>query len=123
MRITQRKLRQRLKRRRKKYKNRKVTAIFQPHTFTRTKAFLQEFADALSQADTVYLCDIFGSAREDQGSLTIEQLQQLINGSHLMNEGDIDGLQAHEHEVLLFMGAGDIQKYQKAYEISQKKSG
>lgn len=40
-----------------------------------------------------------------------------------MNEGDIDGLQAHEHEVLLFMGAGDIQKYQKAYEISQKKSG
>ncbi|MFB4210611.1 UDP-N-acetylmuramate--L-alanine ligase [Shouchella sp. JSM 1781072] len=106
----------------KKYKDRKVTAIFQPHTFTRTKAFLQEFADALSQADTVYLCDIFGSAREDQGSLTIEQLQQLIDGSHLMHESKIEQLQVHEHEVLLFMGAGDIQKYQKAYEISQKKS-
>ncbi|GAF21234.1 LOW QUALITY PROTEIN: UDP-N-acetylmuramate--alanine ligase [Bacillus sp. JCM 19047] len=107
----------------KKYKNRKVTAIFNHILLHEQKLFCQEFADALSQADTVYLCDIFGSAREDQGSLTIEQLQQLINGSHLMNEGDIDGLQAHEHEVLLFMGAGDIQKYQKAYEISQKKSG
>jgi len=49
----------------KKYPNKEVIAIFQPHTFTRTRMFLQEFADSLNDADQVYLCDIFGSAREE----------------------------------------------------------
>lgn len=47
---------------RQKYPNRQVVAVFQPHTFTRTQAFLQGFADSLNLADEVYLCDIFGSA-------------------------------------------------------------
>ena len=38
------------------------------------EAFLQDFADALNGADKVYLCDIFGSAREKQGGLTIHDL-------------------------------------------------
>ncbi|WP_337019629.1 UDP-N-acetylmuramate--L-alanine ligase, partial [Oceanobacillus massiliensis] len=42
---------------RKKYPTKQVVAIFQPHTFTRTKTFLQEFADSLNEADDVYLCD------------------------------------------------------------------
>ncbi|ALA54310.1 UDP-N-acetylmuramate--L-alanine ligase [Shouchella clausii] len=100
----------------KKYHDREVTAIFQPHTFTRTKTFLNEFAEALSQADHVYLCDIFGSAREEQGSLSIEQLQALVDGAKLLTEAEIETLKGHGESVLLFMGAGDIQKYQKAYE-------
>src|SRR5699024_9789379 len=50
---------------RKKYPDKNLVAIFQPHTYSRTKAFIQEFADSLNEADHVYLCDIFGSAREN----------------------------------------------------------
>ncbi len=99
-----------------KYPDKEVVAIFQPHTYTRTQTFLKEFADSLGHADAVYLCDIFGSAREDKGNLTIENLQERIDNSHIIREETIDLLSKHTNSVLLFMGAGDIQKYQKAYE-------
>jgi len=100
----------------KKYPNKEVIAIFQPHTFTRTRMFLQEFADSLNDADQVYLCDIFGSAREESGKLSIEDLQGRIDGAHLLQLDETSVLQQHKDSVLIFMGAGDIQKFQKAYE-------
>ncbi len=99
-----------------KYEGRNVVAIFQPHTFTRTKTFLHDFATSLKQADTVYLCDIFGSARENSGQLTVEDLRSLIEGASLLTEDSVDILKKHENSVLVFMGAGDIQKFQQAYE-------
>lgn len=100
---------------RKKYPNKEVVAIFQPHTFSRTKAFLQEFADVLNLADQTYLCDIFGSIRENQGELSINDLLKLVDGAHLIDENSVEQLQKHDNTVLLFMGAGDIQKILKAY--------
>lgn len=99
-----------------KYPERNVIAIFQPHTFTRTKTFLDDFAESLSTANAVYLCDIFGSARENVGELSIENLREKINNSEIITEDTIDKLSKHDKSVLLFMGAGDIQKYQEAYE-------
>ncbi|WP_100399908.1 UDP-N-acetylmuramate--L-alanine ligase [Bacillus sp. FJAT-44742] len=99
-----------------KYPEREVVAVFQPHTYTRTSRFLDEFAESLKVADSVYLCDIFSSAREQNGKLTIEDLQDKIPNSKLITEKTIDQLKKHEDGVLLFMGAGDIQKFQKAYE-------
>ncbi|MUK86807.1 UDP-N-acetylmuramate--L-alanine ligase [Ornithinibacillus sp. L9] len=104
----------------KKYPNKSIVAIFQPHTFTRTKTFLQEFADSLSKADHVYLCDIFGSAREDNGQLTIHDLQKLIDSSSVIDLSNTEVLQEYEDSVLIFMGAGDIQKFQQAYEETLK---
>jgi UDP-N-acetylmuramate--alanine ligase len=102
---------------RKKYPGKKIVAIFQPHTFTRTKTFLQEFADSLSLADDVYLCDIFGSVREENnGKLTIHDLQKLLDGSTLLHLDSTEVLGEYENSVLIFMGAGDIQKFQQAYE-------
>ncbi|MGO4888748.1 UDP-N-acetylmuramate--L-alanine ligase [Anaerobacillus sp. MEB173] len=99
-----------------KYPDREIVAIFQPHTFTRTKTFLDEFANSLKKADVVYLCDIFSSARENSGNLTIQDLLDKIPGAKLINEADIHQLSKHHQSVLLFMGAGDIQKFQHAYE-------
>ena len=101
---------------RKKYPNKDVVAVFQPHTFSRTQAFLDEFADALSKADHVFLCEIFGSIREDTGELTIQDLINRIDGSALIDENSIDVLEKFDNAVILFMGAGDIQKIQRAYE-------
>lgn len=99
-----------------KYPDRDIVAVFQPHTFSRTQTFLQEFADSLSQADQVYLCEIFGSARENHGKLTIENLQEKIEGAEIITEEDTSILKKHENGVIIFMGAGDIQKFQEAYE-------
>lgn len=100
----------------KKYPDKNVIAIFQPHTYSRTKTFIQEFADSLNDADYVYLCDIFGSAREQSGKLTINDLQRLIPESHLLDIANIEELKNYKDDVLVFMGAGDIQKFQQAYE-------
>lgn len=101
---------------RQKYPDRNIVAVFQPHTFTRTQTFLNEFAESLSLADNVFLCEIFGSARENHGKLTIKDLQEKIEGSELLSEDDTSPLLQLENSVILFMGAGDIQKFQKAYE-------
>lgn len=100
---------------RKKYPNKEVVAIFQPHTFSRTKAFLNEFAEVLNLADQTYLCDIFGSIRENDGELTINDLLALVDNGQLISEADVSVLKKHDNAVLLFMGAGDIQKVLKAY--------
>ncbi|QDI91211.1 UDP-N-acetylmuramate--L-alanine ligase [Salicibibacter halophilus] len=101
---------------RSKFPEREIVAVFQPHTFTRTVTFIQEFADVLRLADVVYLCDIFGSTRERKGQTRIEDLLNLIPEAQLLQLDDMDTLANHDDSVLLFMGAGDIQKYQSAYE-------
>ncbi|GGA82433.1 UDP-N-acetylmuramate--L-alanine ligase [Ornithinibacillus halotolerans] len=101
---------------RKKYPDREIVAIFQPHTFTRTKTFLQEFADSLNEADYVHLCEIFASAREESGQLTIHDLEKLVTNSSILELATVDELKKYDNAVLIFMGAGDIQKFQKAYE-------
>ncbi|AYC29877.1 UDP-N-acetylmuramate--L-alanine ligase [Paenisporosarcina cavernae] len=100
---------------RQKFPDKEVIAIFQPHTFSRTKTFLQEFADSLSLADHVYLCDIFSSARESEGDLSIQDLSDLIPNCQLLTTDSIDVLEKHHEAVHLFMGAGDVQKFQRAF--------
>ncbi|HDG5358538.1 TPA: UDP-N-acetylmuramate--L-alanine ligase [Staphylococcus aureus] len=100
---------------RKKYPHKEVVAVFQPHTFSRTQAFLNEFAESLSKADRVFLCEIFGSIRENTGALTIQDLIDKIEGASLINEDSINALEQFDNAVILFMGAGDIQKLQNAY--------
>lgn len=101
---------------RKKYPKKEVIAIFQPHTYTRTAMFLDDFASSLKAADQIYLCDIFSSAREESGELTVQDLIDIIPGSQYIDLDSVSELAKYEDAVLIFMGAGDIQKYQKAYE-------
>lgn len=101
---------------RQKYPEREIVAIFQPHTFTRTQTFLEDFAESLRQSDKVYLCDIFGSARENQGKLSIDDLIEKIDGSQLITEETTELLKGHKGAVLVFMGAGDIQKFEELYQ-------
>jgi UDP-N-acetylmuramate--alanine ligase len=105
---------------RQKYPNNEIVAVFQPHTFSRTQAFLEEFASSLDTADKVYLCEIFGSARENQGKLTIKDLQEKIEGAEILAEENTSILKNHENAIVIFMGAGDIQKFQDAYEKQYK---
>lgn len=102
---------------RQKYPDKEIIAVFQPHTFTRTQTFLMEFAQSLSEADRVFLCEIFGSAREIHGQLTVNDLKDKISGAQILQEEDMSPLLQLKDSVIIFMGAGDIQKYQRAYEV------
>lgn len=102
---------------RQKYPKKEIIAVFQPHTFTRTIALMDDFAEALDLADQVYLCDIFGSARETQGDVKIEDLGAKIHkGGQVIKEDNMSPLLDYENAVVIFMGAGDVQKFEQAYE-------
>ncbi|MCQ8260111.1 UDP-N-acetylmuramate--L-alanine ligase [Streptococcus suis] len=103
---------------RQKYPSKELVAIFQPHTFTRTIALLDEFATALNGADAVYLAQIYGSAREtDNGQVKIEDLAAKINKKGgLITVENTSPLLDHDNAVYVFMGAGDIQSYEYSFE-------
>ena len=103
---------------RQKYPSKEIVAIFQPHTFTRTIALLDEFAEALNEADAVYLAQIYGSAREvDHGDVKVEDLAAKINKpAKVVTVENVSPLLDHDNAVYVFMGAGDIQLYERSFE-------
>ncbi|EFY02071.1 UDP-N-acetylmuramate--L-alanine ligase [Streptococcus dysgalactiae] len=103
---------------RQKYPNKEIVAIFQPHTFTRTIALLDDFALALNEADSVYLAQIYGSAREvDKGEVKVEDLAaKLTKPSKVVTVDNVSPLLDHDNAVYVFMGAGDIQLYERSFE-------
>lgn len=102
---------------RQKYPDKKLVAVFQPHTYSRLIAYLDEFAQTLDRADEVYLTPIFSSAREQSGSVSSEDLgAKISHGGTVITQDDLTPLQAEHDAVLVFMGAGDIQKYEREYE-------
>ena len=95
---------------RRKYEGKEIIAIFQPHTYTRTAKFLNEFAESLETADKVFLCPIFASVREKEKIVGIEDLQKVTKDAQIINsENDFDKLN-FDNSVFLFMGAGNINK-------------
>ena len=97
------------------YKDKKITGIFQPHLYTRTRDFYQEFADSLSLLDEVILTEIY-PARE----LPIESISSRLIYDHLhpgvekelcKKEDLLDLLKQKKIEVLMTLGAGDIENY------------
>lgn len=97
------------------YHDRHITAIFQPHLYTRTRDFYAEFADALSQLDEVILCDIY-PAREQPipgvtSQLIYDRLRPGVEKSMIHKE-DVPALvRSRDFDVLIILGAGDLDNY------------
>jgi len=92
----------------------RVICIFQPHTYTRTKALLSEFAEALTLADVALLADIY-AAREvnESGVSSADIAAKLENGIYLPTFSDIEGWlkeNVRSGDIILTVGAGDIYK-------------
>ncbi|MFL1696452.1 UDP-N-acetylmuramate--L-alanine ligase [Weissella kandleri] len=103
---------------RQKFPDRQLIAVFQPHTFSRTIAYLDEFAQSLDLADQVYLTEIFASAREEHGNISSADLGSKINkfGGIISPENVAPLMQYDQAPVVVFMGAGDVQNTEFAYE-------
>ncbi len=106
-----------------KYPFKKIIIYFQPHTYTRTISFLKDFAMALSLSDKVYLREIFSSAREIDKTISIYDLAKLIDKCEVINDNSyIEIFKKHPNCVIIFMGAGDIDKYCNLYLDNLKKN-
>ena len=97
------------------YQDKKIAAIFQPHLYTRTRDFYQEFADALSLLDTVYLCDIYPARELPISGVTSELIYDNLREGiekHLIHKEDVlDVAKKHDFNVLMVLGAGDIEGF------------
>jgi UDP-N-acetylmuramate--alanine ligase len=94
------------------YKDRHITAIFQPHLYTRTRDFYQDFADALSQLDEVILTEIY-PAREQPiegvtSQLIYDRLRPGIEKQIVSKDQVIDLVKDRSFDVLVILGAGDL---------------
>lgn len=94
------------------YSNRKITAIFQPHLYTRTRDFYKDFADALSQLDEVILCDIY-PAREQPipgvtSKLIYDNLAEGVEKSMIKTDEVLDLVKSRDFDILVILGAGDL---------------
>ena len=102
---------------RQQYPDKKIIAVFQPHTFSRTIALMDDFAKSLSLADKVYLTPIFSSIREHNGKVSSADLgKKIAKGGEVINMDNMSPLLDFHNDVVVFMGAGDIQKYEIEYE-------
>ena len=97
------------------YRNRKITAIFQPHLYTRTRDFYKEFEDALSQLDEVILTNIY-PAREEPipgvtSQLIYDNLAADVKKQMIQKDDVLELVKNRDFDVLIILGAGDLDNY------------
>lgn len=94
------------------YRDRKITAIFQPHLYTRTRDFYQEFADALSQLDEVILTEIYPARELPIEGVTSELIYNNLRPGvekQIVRKDDVLNLiKSRTFDVLIVLGAGDL---------------
>lgn len=98
------------------YPHQKLWCVFQPHTYTRTKAFLKDFAKALSLADHVILADIYPARETDDLGISSKDLQAEIQKlgtvcDYFPTFKEIENFilkSCHPEDLLITMGAGDV---------------
>ncbi|MBC6369302.1 UDP-N-acetylmuramate--L-alanine ligase [Lactobacillus kullabergensis] len=101
---------------RQKFPQKKLVVVFQPHTFSRTKKYAKDFEKILRNVDKAYVTPIYASAREANGDISSSDLVAKIPGSEVIDLDNIADLAQNRNSVIVFMGAGDIQKYEDALE-------
>ena len=97
------------------YKNRKITAIFQPHLYSRTRDFYKDFADALSNFDEVILTEIY-PARElpiegVTSKLIYDNLKPGVEKSMIKKDDVLNLVKNRDFDVLITLGAGDLDNF------------
>ncbi|MGN0342330.1 MAG: UDP-N-acetylmuramate--L-alanine ligase [Roseburia sp.] len=104
------------------YPHNRIVCVFQPHTYSRTKAFYQDFGEALSLADLVILADIYAAREKNTEGITSELILQELKkrGTECIYLPDFAAIEKYlsekimNNDLLITMGAGDV------YQIGEK---
>jgi UDP-N-acetylmuramate--alanine ligase len=108
------------------YPERKITGVFQPHLYSRTRDFADDFARSLSLLDDVILLDIYPAREEPIPGVTSEIIFDKISSKEkvLLKKGELlDFLQQKKLDVLVTLGAGDIEHLLPAIREMLEKRG
>ena len=109
------------------YPGKKITGIFQPHLYSRTRDFTEGFARSLEKLDELILLDIYPAREkpiEGVSSESIFDLARMENKMMVTKEGLIRVLEGKDPEILLTLGAGDIDQLVEPIEnLLRRKSG
>jgi len=108
---------------REAFKGKKITLVFQPHLFSRTRDFMDAFAEALALADELILLDIYPAREKPIEGITSEALLNKVNlaGKQLCSKEQLIPLiDSTKPEVLITMGAGDIDRFVEPLEKQVK---
>lgn len=100
---------------RKLYEGKKLTVIFQPHLYSRTRDFLEDFANELKKADQLILMDIYPAREKPIPGITSERIKDLLpdNSVEILSENEIiEYIKKNKNsiEILMTLGAGNIDR-------------
>ena len=109
-----------------KYPHKKIVAIWGPHTYSRTKAFKDEYIEILKTVDKAYIMDIYAAREQDNHEIDINDIIKAIPNAQHISKEEIDKLLDYEDVVLLFMSPNDLTSFEQEYinkyhEIHDKK--
>lgn len=113
---------------REKFKKQRLVLVYEPHMFTRTKALFEDFVKVFSEIDTdqTFILDIYPSREIDTGSVSSKELVEAVaknTVSYLGPKKDVGGflkLAIREGDVVIFMGAGDVDKIAREVASNEK---
>jgi len=102
-----------------------VIAVFQPHTYSRTKTFMNDFASSLALADKILLLPVFGAREKYEEAGSSSELIKRIHAKekHLLNRFDEINAYINEtpkNSVIIFLGAGDIDEYARTMALNDQ---
>ena len=101
------------------YPNRRLTLVFQPHLYSRTRDFMDEFAEVLATADELILLDIYAAREEPIEGVSSQVLLdkiQMPDKKLVAKTQLIKLIDSEKPELLVTMGAGDIDRYVELFE-------
>lgn len=97
------------------FKGRKITAIFQPHLYTRTRDFYKDFADALSNFDEVILTEIYPAREQPIPGVTSDiiysNLKDGVEKDMIKKDDVLNYVNSRDFDVLVVLGAGNLDNY------------
>ncbi len=97
-----------------KYADKDIVVVFQPHTYSRTKEFAEDYIQLLKTVNYSYILDIHGS-RETSGDISSEDLIRGIPNCEHISIDEAEKLRKYENSVIIFMSPNDISKLENDY--------
>ena len=91
--------------------NKIINIIFQPHTYSRTIKFKDEFIKSLSLFDNVYIAEIFSSKREEHSKINKSEFERIFPMFLKFDENILSLIDKEKSEVWVFIGAGVVNNY------------
>lgn len=99
-----------------KYPDKKIVAVWGPHTYSRTEAFKDDYIEVLKDVDKAYIMDIYGAReKEEDFNIKSEDIITKIPNAEKIKEDNFESLLENHNSVILFMSPNDLTEFENKY--------